>query len=306
VIPLAPKMALLFAVEASGSTTSFALPTRVLWPSNVTRAFSETHERLAELKRSRMVLADSGMEKLVWAVVIRRDMDSPTVTLGSCAPNVAVVHPVAPLTVHVAPLNPLMQIQEQAPLDKKVVPPFWHFVAVSVAHCCKGLTTAAADVVALFLCMTTISNGITTAAAIMMRSRRITTQNTQTGIPHQRRFLAWTSFSAVRPPKDGSSYSAAFGHEETGRTGVTPRVGVASPGGGKAASMPERPDWCFSSPVTRSLLVVVKRQCGAEMTYCPSPFPGCPAHSGLGNHPTRDGWQAGVLDPSWQLVSWRV
>ena len=32
-----------------------------------------------------------------------------------------------------------------------------------------------------------------------------------------------------------------------GRAGESTRVGVARPGGGKAANMPERPDWRFSS-----------------------------------------------------------
>jgi len=40
--------------------------------------------------------------------------------------------------------------------------------------------------------------------------------------------------------------SYAEGQADGGRTGV-PSRGVPKPGGGKADSMPERPDWRFSS-----------------------------------------------------------
>ena len=47
----------------------------------VTRAFSASQERFAELKRARMMSDDKEMLKLDFAPEIRRGMDSPRVTL---------------------------------------------------------------------------------------------------------------------------------------------------------------------------------------------------------------------------------
>lgn len=123
--PAASRTTLALAESsATGTTISLAVPTRVLNPSYVTRAFSEIHERLAPLKRCRRVVATSGIEKLVCAEEMRRGIDSPRVTLASCALRVVTVQPVEPPTVHVFPVNPFMHIQAQFPLDKNVVPPF--------------------------------------------------------------------------------------------------------------------------------------------------------------------------------------
>jgi len=65
--------------------------------------------------------------------------------------------------------------------------------------------------------------------------------NAQSGRPQQRRpfffpGLVFSGFDLSGLP----GYVA--GHEDTGRGLFPSRVGVASPGGGKAASMPESPD----------------------------------------------------------------
>lgn len=96
------------------------------WPSNVTSAFSETQDREAELKRARMTVLKRGIEKFVCAAAMRRGIESPRVTLvyvGSVE-IVVVVHPEAPATEQVEPVKPLMQIQEQLPVESKEVPPF--------------------------------------------------------------------------------------------------------------------------------------------------------------------------------------
>jgi len=56
-------------------------PTGQSMPSNVTRAFSASHDRFAVLKRARMMSEERGMLKFVWAPEMRRGMDSPRVTL---------------------------------------------------------------------------------------------------------------------------------------------------------------------------------------------------------------------------------
>lgn len=63
-----------------GDTSSFASPTRSDKPSNVTSAFSDTQDKLAELKRARMTVSRSGIEKFVCASAINRGMASPNVT----------------------------------------------------------------------------------------------------------------------------------------------------------------------------------------------------------------------------------
>lgn len=58
-----------------------AEPTGHSMPLKVTRAFSASQDRFAELKRARMMSEERGMLKFVWAPEIRRGMDCPTVTL---------------------------------------------------------------------------------------------------------------------------------------------------------------------------------------------------------------------------------
>lgn len=67
---------------AEGTTTALAAPMRRDRPSNVTRAFSERQDRFAALKRARITVEKSGIEKLDCADWIRRGMESPNVTLG--------------------------------------------------------------------------------------------------------------------------------------------------------------------------------------------------------------------------------
>ncbi len=66
----------------TGYASSRALPLRWDSPSNVTRAFSLAQVRFAVLKRARITLSKSGMEKLDWASEMRRGIASPIVTLG--------------------------------------------------------------------------------------------------------------------------------------------------------------------------------------------------------------------------------
>ena len=180
-----------------GSTTSSAEPTRLLRPSKVTRAFSETHERFPALKRSRSTEGKSGMEKLDCAVEIRRGMESPRVTFEYWVLRFAVVQPVVPPIEQVAPVKPLMHIQAHAPLLKNVLPPFWHAVEELVAHACRGVTVDAA-VVDLALWKTRSSSGTTTAAAMTISIISRTSKKPQTGRPQQRRLRGGGGFS--RPP----------------------------------------------------------------------------------------------------------
>lgn len=92
-------------------------------PLNDTRAFSARHERFAVLKRARMDLASSGMEKLLAPSSIL-GTDSPSVTLLKPPSSVVVVQPVAPVTLQTEPVKPLMQIQAQFPEFKNAEPPF--------------------------------------------------------------------------------------------------------------------------------------------------------------------------------------
>lgn len=108
---------------ATGVTISFAFPLRVDKPSKVTRAFSDPQERFAVLKRAIRVSAVSGTEKLAAAVDIRRGMESPIVTLERL-PSVVVVHPVAPTTLQVVPVNPFVHTHAHDPLSIRLKPPF--------------------------------------------------------------------------------------------------------------------------------------------------------------------------------------
>lgn len=123
---------------------------RVAWPLNVTRAFWETQERPAVLKRERRTASERGMLKLVCEEVIRRGMASPRVAFVtllarevSC--RVMVEQAPASETVQVEPVKPLMQIQLQEPVEREATPPFWQDVAVSFWHCWRGVRFEAAE-----------------------------------------------------------------------------------------------------------------------------------------------------------------
>jgi len=104
---------------------SAADPTRCELPSNVTSAFSLAQVRFAALKRARITLSKSGMEKFACAPEMRRTMALPSVTFEyGPEGKVVVVQPVRFATVHVGPVKPLMQMQEHDPLSNIEVPPF--------------------------------------------------------------------------------------------------------------------------------------------------------------------------------------
>jgi hypothetical protein len=173
------------AEVAVGVTTSFAWLTRWDWPSNVTRAFSDEHDRLAELNRARIVFSERGIEKFVWAAEIRRDMESPMVTLfKSELESVVVVQPDEPAIEQVAPVKPFVHIHAQDPLSSTDDPPFWQAVVEFASHCWTGVKVAEA---ALGLRKTKNSRGMTTAAAMIIKSIKTTRRNPQHGSPQQRR-----------------------------------------------------------------------------------------------------------------------
>jgi hypothetical protein len=225
-------------VEASSAmAVSSLLPTRSALPSNVTRAFSLVQVRFAALKRARITLSKSGMEKFACASVINRGMALPSVTLEYPGEKLVIVQPVKLATVQVGPVKPFVQMHAQAPLSNIEVPPFWHAVAVTDEQVARVDAVVVEEVLGLW--NTKSSRGTTTAAAIITRRIRRTRRNPQTGRPQQRRRLGGC-WRGVDPKSRASSY--AVGHAEVGRFGVPPRVGVPKPGGGKAESMPERPD----------------------------------------------------------------
>jgi hypothetical protein len=224
-----------------GVTTSFAWLTLCEWPSNVTRAFSDAQERLALFNRASMVFSERGIEKLVDAEEMRRGMESPSVTLFNEEPErVVVVHPVAPVMEQVDPVKPLVHMHAHDPLSISDDPPFWQAVVELASHCWTADKVVEA---ALGLRKTKNSRGTTTAAAMIIRSITTTTTNPQHGSPQQRRRLF--SLGCEFGPRGPSASLYGDGQDDMGR-GV-PSLGVATPGGGKAASIPERPERRFSS-----------------------------------------------------------
>jgi hypothetical protein len=103
-------------------------------PPNVTSAFSARQLRLAALKRARISFASSGTEKFPLAPSSSLGTELPKVAFVKPPSSVVVAQPVAPATLHVEPVNPLMQRQAQFPEFRKAEPPFWHDVAGSAAH----------------------------------------------------------------------------------------------------------------------------------------------------------------------------
>ena len=79
-------------------------------------------------------------------------------------------------------------------------------------------------------------SGITTAAAITIIRPSNRRMKSQRGIPQQRLpgFFCLDAPFSFGPPRP-------IGHSDMGRVGV-PSRGVASPGGGNAASIPESPE----------------------------------------------------------------
>lgn len=141
-LPTAAAWTISFAVVPrlvfSASTMSVAAPTRVLWPSKVTNAFSEEQLRLPALSLDMIALPDRGTVKLVEASDSRRGRASPTVTLVILVSPVmvVVVQPAVSEVEQSKPVKPLVQMQEQRPLETTLVPPFWH---VSwFWHCCSA------------------------------------------------------------------------------------------------------------------------------------------------------------------------
>ncbi len=148
--------------------------------------------------------------------------------------------PVKLETVQVGPVKPFVQMQEQAVLSIIDVPPFWQAVAVFVEQAWRAVV-AVVDDEDFGLWNTRSSSGTTTAAAIMIRSIKRTRTKPQHGRPQQRRrFLGCLlrELGSLGPFES----SDGDGHDDIGRVGVPPRVGVPKPGGGNADSIPERPD----------------------------------------------------------------
>jgi hypothetical protein len=157
-------------------------------PSNVTSAFSLAQVRFAALKRARITLSKSGMEKFACASAMRRGIAVPRVTLEYVPlGKLAVVQPVKFATVQVEPVKPFVQMQAHEPLSKIEVPPFWHAVAVTVEQVARA--EAADDEDFLGLWKTRSSKGTTTAAAIITRRIRRTRRKPHMGRPQQRRRL---------------------------------------------------------------------------------------------------------------------
>ena len=106
--------------EELGKTISSASPTSVSVPSKVTRAFSLLQLRFAALKRARIELVNSGMEKFVRAASMRRSIASPMVTFStvvSVVLTVVVEQPVSPAMVQLVPVKPSVQMQIHTPED---------------------------------------------------------------------------------------------------------------------------------------------------------------------------------------------
>lgn len=153
----------------------------------VTRAFSASQERFAELKRARMMSDDKEMLKLDFAPEIRRGMDSPRVTLLYTVPfelvMVVVVQPAELATAHVEPVKPLAQMHEQAFEEIMLVPPLAH--GVVCWHWASW--DAVFEEVEEDLLMTRRNNGTRTAAATMRSVTNAMRRKTHIGSPQQRR-----------------------------------------------------------------------------------------------------------------------
>jgi hypothetical protein len=206
-------------------------------PSKVTRAFSASQERFAELNRARMISDDKGTLKFALAPEIRRGMDSPRVTLLYTVPFELVilvrVHPLELATVHVDPVKPFAQMQEQALEEMMLVPPLaqgvvcWHWASWD----------AVVDEFEEDLLMTRRNRGTSTAAAMIRIVTKVMSRKSQIGSPQQRR----PGFDPEGPFGFKALVEAIWVDQEACGRGLCSR-GVAKPGGGKAASMPDRPD----------------------------------------------------------------
>jgi len=200
-------------------------------PENVTSEFSIVQLEPLVLKLARIDVELNGMEKFVCAASIRRGRASPNVAFAVLVPSVraVVVHPTAVLFVHVEPVNPFTQIQALPPFCTTATPPFSH---------ANPLPDEVSAALLLGLSMTRNFKGTTTAAAIMIRMIMRMRMNPQQGRPqHFRGFLPPLAEGEMVPSSDSGRPA---GQAEAGRSRTG--VGVSWPGGGKAASMPERPD----------------------------------------------------------------
>lgn len=113
-------------------SNTFSGTERAERPLNVTNAFSEVHVSLNEANNPKMLVALSGMLKLVAEPVKRRGIVSPSVTLFILS-TVVVVQDALDGWVHSEPANPLTHKQLQLPsLPRMLIPPFlqssdlWH------------------------------------------------------------------------------------------------------------------------------------------------------------------------------------
>jgi hypothetical protein len=215
-----------------------------------------------------------------------------------------VVHPDVSDRLQSKPVNPFVQIHEQEPWLMTLVPPFAQFSCVS--HCCNA---ACASRSTLCLRITKNSTGMTTAAATRRMTTTSTTMKPHKGKPqHLRPLFPWPSDEAFEPEL------AAFASCDVLGVRLAPRgrgqdwiccrtlsrqlrlVGTAAAcaGGGKAASISENPDLCFS-PSTASELALAHLQIQRQPYKT---WPCCRHHS-----PNRQtGWLASDPFPSLRQV----
>ncbi len=164
-----------------------AEPIGLSMPLKVTRAFSASQDKFAELKRARMISDDKGMLKFDLEPAIRRGIDSPRVTFLYTVPLESVmevvVQPLELATVQVEPVKPFAQMQEQASEERMLVPPLAQGVV-----CWQR---ASWDVVfgdfEEDLLMTRRNRGTRTAAATTSMVTRVISRKSQIGSPQQRR-----------------------------------------------------------------------------------------------------------------------
>src|SRR3569833_750752 len=262
-----------YALLAEMSTMGeSAAPWRVFWPSNVMSAFSAEQLRLPWLNLARICVPESGMEKLAWACWMRRGMPSPSVTLLRLVVlspeflllRLVVVHPFAPATVQSNPVKPLVQIHEQKKpcSDTTLVPPLAHG---SVPWHCASADCACAS--RLCFRITKNSMGMMMAAAMRMSTMITTTMKPHMGSPLLRRprlsSVPSVLVSSSRPPSPPMPpplgnwgvvdprpplKARGSGHEPTWSRRLWRKLRrFWWAGGGKAASMSEKPDWCLPS-----------------------------------------------------------
>lgn len=230
------------ASEVPSVTSLSASCVRRNCPSKVTKAFSVLQDRFSWLNLDCMIVATRGMEKLAWASAISRGIAWPMVTLLILVSAVLIDVVVQPCDVGIVqstPVNPFEQIHEQTPSRTTFVPPLAQFNCDSHSE-----MAGCAALFSLALSMTRNLTGTTIAAAMIHIKIMSNTKKVHMGSPQQRRpfFCGPCSLSSAAdsvsiggPRKDLRPKGHAV---ET----LLCRAPARLAGGGKAASMSERPD----------------------------------------------------------------